>query len=323
MYCKVVRTAAAPTSNEAAPRAARQDIDEVDDIERYVHMAFVFQLITLLFSYVTMMQAKGHEFGKVPVDAADRSLEDDEEAQPADDAPSRRRPDVEPLAAVDHSAIQYIDIEKDFYEEHSDISGLSNEQVEQLRRDLDIRVFGGRVPRPCTSFAHFGFDEQLLSTIRAHGYTEPTPIQRQAIPIALSGRDLIGVAKTGSGKTAAYLLPMMVHIMDQPDLQPGDGPIGIVLAPTRELCVQIYSETKKFAKGYGLKALPLYGGADKMEQFRELRRGGVAVVIATPGRFIDLVKMKALSLQRVSFVVLDEADRMFDLGFEPQVRTLK
>jgi ATP-dependent RNA helicase DDX42 len=114
-------------------------------------------------------------------------------------------------------------------------------------------VTGANPAKPCISFGHFGFDEDLMDAIARCGYTEPSGIQRQAIPVALEGRDIIGIAKTGSGKTAAFVLPMLIHIMDQAELVKGDGPIGLVLAPTRELAHQIYIESKKFAKAYGLK----------------------------------------------------------------------
>ncbi|KAI8593480.1 P-loop containing nucleoside triphosphate hydrolase protein [Geranomyces variabilis] len=233
-----------------------------------------------------------------------------------------RRAEIEPLGVTDHSKISYPDISKDFYEEHADIAALTEADVVRIRGELDMRVRGTEVAKPCISFAHFGFDDPLIDTIRKHGYTEPTGIQRQAVPVALSGRDIIGIAKTGSGKTAAFIWPMLVHMMDQEELAKGDGPIGLILAPTRELAHQIYLEAKKFAKAYSIKVSVVYGGAPKGDQFKELRAGGVEIIVATPGRLIDLVKMKATNLHRVSFLVLDEADRMFDLGFEPQVRSV-
>lgn len=232
-----------------------------------------------------------------------------------DDGVGPIKKEIEPLARVNHDEIQYPEIEKYFYEEHSDIGALSLERVAAIRRDLGLHVTGSDPPKPCISFAHFGFDEDIMSTIIKAGYSEPSAIQKQAIPTALEGRDIIGVAKTGSGKTAAFVLPMLVHIMDQEELQKGDGPIGLILAPTRELAVQIYSETKKFAKAYGLNVAAVYGGASKMTQFKQLRSGSVEILVATPGRLIDMIKMKATNLRRVSYLVLDEADRMFDLGF--------
>lgn len=155
---------------------------------------------------------------------------------------------IDPLPSVDHSSIEYEIFNKNFYEEHPDIASLNQEQIFKLRKKLGIRVFGSQPPSPVCSFAHFKFDDQLMKVIIRSEYTTPTPIQSQAIPIALSGRDLIGVAKTGSGKTAAYLWPLIVHIMDQRDLKAGDGPIGVILAPTRELAQQIYTDARKFAK---------------------------------------------------------------------------
>ncbi|KAI8825225.1 P-loop containing nucleoside triphosphate hydrolase protein [Fimicolochytrium jonesii] len=232
-----------------------------------------------------------------------------------------RRGEIEPLAPTDHSVITYEEINKDFYEEHEDIKRLSDADVERVRRELDMHVRGVGVAKPCISFAHFGFDDALVNVVRKLGYTEPTGIQRQAVPVALSGRDMIGIAKTGSGKTAAFVWPMLVHIMDQRELEKGEGPIGLILAPTRELAHQIYIETKKYAKAYGLNCACVYGGASKSDQFKDLR-SPVEILVATPGRLLDLIKMKATNLRRVSYLVLDEADRMFDLGFEPQVRSL-
>ncbi|KAG2182509.1 hypothetical protein INT43_007440 [Umbelopsis isabellina] len=232
------------------------------------------------------------------------------------------RKEIEPLSRVNHDEIEYPEIEKYFYVEHEDIAALSPEQVQAIRQDFSLHITGTNPPKPCISFAHFGFDEDLMDAIAKCGYTEPSGIQRQAIPVVLEGRDIIGIAKTGSGKTAAFVLPMLVHIMDQAELVKGDGPIGLILAPTRELAHQIYLESKKFAKAYGLKVAAVYGGASKMDQFKELRSGTVEILVATPGRLIDMIKMKATNLRRVSYLVLDEADRMFDLGFEPQVRSI-
>ncbi|KAJ3166949.1 hypothetical protein HDU88_003038 [Geranomyces variabilis] len=318
---EVKQQAAVPASVPKA-RAAPERMEEEDHTE----------------SYMRHMKAKGVEIGKSgPVDMH-REVDSDEEvyrtARAVDAALAEmdegggmlagdgRRAEIEPLGVTDHSKISYPDISKDFYEEHADIAALTEADVVRIRGELDMRVRGTEVAKPCISFAHFGFDDPLIDTIRKHGYTEPTGIQRQAVPVALSGRDIIGIAKTGSGKTAAFIWPLLVHMMDQEELAKGDGPIGLILAPTRELAHQIYLEAKKFAKAYSIKVSVVYGGAPKGDQFKELRAGGVEIIVATPGRLIDLVKMKATNLHRVSFLVLDEADRMFDLGFEPQVRSV-
>jgi len=135
---------------------------------------------------------------------------------------------------------------------------------------------------------------------------------------------VIGVAKTGSGKTLAFVLPMLRHILDQPPLAEGEGPIGLIMAPARELAFQIYDQARKFTKLLGLRVTAVYGGAGIADQIGDLKRGA-DIVVCTPGRMIDILTMQAgklVSFQRVSFVVMDEADRMFDMGFEPQIRMI-
>ena len=139
--------------------------------------------------------------------------------------------------------------------------------------------------------------------------------------MALSGRDMIGIAQTGSGKTLAYLLPAVVHINAQPYLERGDGPVMLALAPTRELACQIQADCQKFGTTSRIKSVCTYGGAPKGGQARELERG-VEIVIATPGRLIDFLESGKTNLRRVTYLVLDEADRMLDMGFEPQVGVL-
>ncbi|KAD3068712.1 hypothetical protein R6Q59_017264 [Mikania micrantha] len=228
---------------------------------------------------------------------------------------------IEPIAALDHSLIDYEPFNKDFYEEKPSISGMSEQDVAEYRKNLAVRVSGFDVPRPIKTFAEAGFSVELMKAIAKQAYEKPTSIQCQSLPIVLSGRDIIGIAKTGSGKTAAFVLPMIVHIMDQPELAKEEGPIGVVCAPTRELAHQIYLEAKKFAKVYGIRVSAVYGGMSKLEQFKELK-SGCEIVIATPGRLIDMLKMKALTMLRATYLVLDEADRMFDLGFEPQIKSI-
>jgi len=208
------------------------------------------------------------------------------------------------------------DVLKSFF-----LIGMSDQEVADYMKSLAIRVSGFDVPRPINFFQDCGFPVPLMNAIAKQAYEKPTTIQCQALPIVLSGRDIIGIAKTGSGKTAAFVLPMIVHIMDQPELDKEEGPIGVICAPTRELAHQIYLEAKKFAKPYNLRVAAVYGGVSKFDQFKELK-AGCEVVIATPGRLIDLLKMKALKMFRATYLVLDEADRMFDLGFEPQIRSI-
>ncbi|XP_067937972.1 probable ATP-dependent RNA helicase DDX46 [Watersipora subatra] len=226
------------------------------------------------------------------------------------------------LFVVDHEKIYYRPFKKSFYVEVPQIKNMSPEEVEEMRSEMDdIKVKGKNCPRPILTWAQAGVTLKLLETLKKHGYEKPTPIQMQAIPAIMSGRDLIGIAKTGSGKTVAFLLPMLRHVLDQEPIEEGDGPLGIILTPTRELAMQIFKECKKFAKPLGLTTVCVYGGTGVSEQIAELKRG-CEIVVCTPGRMIDMLAAnngRVTNLRRITYIVLDEADRMFDLGFEPQV----
>ena len=211
--------------------------------------------------------------------------------------------------------------EKNFYYEHPNVTARSDAEVEKYRADRDIHVQGSGVPKPVQTFEEASFPDYVLVETDRAGFKEPTPIQAQGWPMALLGRDLVGIAETGSGKTLAYLLPAVVHINAQPHLAHGDGPIVLVLAPTRELAVQIQAECLRFGASSRIKSTCVYGGAPKGPQSGDLRRG-VEIVIATPGRLIDFLESRTTNLRRVTYLVLDEADRMLDMGFEPQIRKI-
>ncbi|PWN53115.1 P-loop containing nucleoside triphosphate hydrolase protein [Violaceomyces palustris] len=226
------------------------------------------------------------------------------------------------LPPVDHSKIDYEPFRKEFYHPPAEVAEMSEEQAEVLRLELDaITVRGKDCPKPLTKWSHCGLPASCLDVIRKLGYAAPTAIQTQAIPAIMSGRDVIGVAKTGSGKTMAFLLPMFRHIKDQRPVESLEGPIGVIMTPTRELAVQIYRESKPFLKALGLRAACVYGGAPISEQIAEMKKTA-EIVVATPGRLIDLLTAnsgRVTNLRRTTYLVLDEADRMFDMGFEPQV----
>ncbi len=211
--------------------------------------------------------------------------------------------------------------EKDFYMEHPDVKNRSDKEVRAYRKKHDITVTGNNVPKPTTKFEEASFPDYVLSEVQRCGFKEPTPIQGQSWPVALSGRDVIGIAQTGSGKTCAYILPAIVHINAQPYLNRGDGPIVLVLAPTRELANQIKEDCAKFGGSSRIKCTCVYGGAPKRGQAYDLERG-VEIVIATPGRLIDFLDKGTTNLRRVTYLVLDEADRMLDMGFEKQLRQI-
>ncbi|KAF7639549.1 hypothetical protein Mgra_00000879 [Meloidogyne graminicola] len=229
--------------------------------------------------------------------------------------------EIDPLPPIDHSTIEYKPFEKNFYAEHPDIKDFTLQQAFELRITLDIRVYGQNIPKPVVSFGHFQFDKHMMNLIRKSEFEKPTPIQAQAVPAALSGRDVLGLAKTGSGKTLAYIWPTIVHIMNQEELSPGDGPIALIIVPTRELAIQVYNEAKRYTSLYNIALVCAYGGGSKYEQKKALE-SGAELVIGTPGRIIDLVKIDATNFLRTTFLVLDEVDRMFDLGFEAQVKSI-
>ncbi|XP_074316238.1 DEAD-box ATP-dependent RNA helicase 20-like [Silene latifolia] len=214
-----------------------------------------------------------------------------------------------------------VTFKKDFYVECPSVQAMSDHEVVAYRGMRDITVEGQDVPRPIRMFHEAGFPVYCLDVVAKLGFVEPTPIQSQGWPMALKGRDLIGIAETGSGKTLAYLLPALVHVSAQPKLEYGDGPIVLVLAPTRELAVQIQEEALKFGSHANVRSTCVYGGAPKGPQIRDLKRG-VEIVIATPGRLIDMLEAQHTNLKRVTYLVLDEADRMLDMGFEPQIRNI-
>ena len=167
------------------------------------------------------------------------------------------------------------------------------------------------------NFSQLGLGDAQLSACKSLGYTEPTPIQQQGIPVVLSGGDLIGCAETGTGKTAAFLLPIIQRISEQP--RPGVR--VLVLAPTRELAMQIHKNYVELNRVKTNRAVVVIGGANMRTQITDLKRG-VAVVIATPGRLLDLVERRAVNLGTVEVLVLDEADRMLDMGFLPAIRRI-
>jgi hypothetical protein len=158
------------------------------------------------------------------------------------------------LTAVDHSKIDYLPFQKNLYRVPRSLASLSNDEITNRRAKLKVRVRGHGAPAPVSTFEECGLSEKILQILDKQGIAEPYPVQAQCIPCIMAGRDVIGIAKTGSGKTLAYLLPLLRHILVQPPLEPNEsGPIGLILAPARELAFQIHSVCKVFAKQFGLK----------------------------------------------------------------------
>lgn len=225
-------------------------------------------------------------------------------------------------ATVSIEDISYAPFRKNFYIEVPEMAKMTPGEVETMRAELEgIKVRGKGCPKPIKNWAQCGVSKKVLEVLKKSGFEKPTPIQAQGIPAVMSGRDIIGIAKTGSGKTLAFLLPMFRHIMDQPPLEDDDGPIAVIMTPTRELAMQITKDCKKFAKSLNLRVVCVYGGTGISEQIADLKRGA-EVIVCTPGRMIDMLAAnngRVTNFRRTTYIVLDEADRMFDMGFEPQV----
>ncbi|KAI9144328.1 P-loop containing nucleoside triphosphate hydrolase protein [Paraphysoderma sedebokerense] len=299
--------------------ADNMDEDEVDPLDAF--MLDVNQEVQRL-NKEDIKRMKGQSVnGKKAIDVRDQSDQSDEEEDILAYA-AKKLAKKKDLAVVDHSQIDYESFRKDFYIEPPEYEDLSAEDVAAMRDDLDgIKVAGQNCPKPVKKWSHCGLPNACYEVIKKLGYTAPTPIQCQAIPAIMSGRDVIGVAKTGSGKTIAFLLPMFRHIKDQRPIEPMEGPISIIMTPTRELAMQIYKEAHQFCKVLGLRAVCAYGGSPIKDQIADLKRGA-EIIVCTPGRMIDLLcanSGRVTNLRRVTYLVLDEADRMFDMGFEPQV----
>ncbi|HUQ26867.1 MAG TPA: DEAD/DEAH box helicase, partial [Burkholderiales bacterium] len=168
-----------------------------------------------------------------------------------------------------------------------------------------------------TSFASLGLKAELLRAVTDQGYTEPTPIQAQAIPVVLAGKDLLGAAQTGTGKTAGFTLPLLQRLSDKANVShsPARHPVrALIITPTRELAAQVEESVRLYGKHIALKSALVYGGVGMQPQVDALRRG-VDVLVATPGRLLDHVQQRTVDLRQVEILVLDEADRMLDMGF--------
>ena len=201
--------------------------------------------------------------------------------------------------------------------------------------DIPVEASGQGVPEPVTRFTNPPLDEHLLANIELSGYKVPTPVQKYSIPIVMGGRDLMACAQTGSGKTGGFLFPILAQdFKTGPVAAPaqqnggyGYGrqrkayPTSLILAPTRELVSQIFDEARKFAYRSWVRPCVVYGGADIGSQLRQIERG-CDLLVATPGRLVDLIERGRISLQNIKYLVLDEADRMLDMGFEPQIRRI-
>ena len=211
-----------------------------------------------------------------------------------------------------------------FEKEIQQITGINFDRYD----NIPVETSGSDCPPPIDTYDAETIGEELFRNTQLCGYTKPTPVQKWSIPIASANRDLMACAQTGSGKTAGFLFPIIITMLRNGGTEPEGGVRGrrtypecLVLAPTRELASQIQDEAQKFLYCTGIASVVVYGGADVREQLRQIERG-CDLLVATPGRLVDLIERGRLSMENVKFLVLDEADRMLDMGFEPQIRRI-
>uniref|UniRef100_A0A3B3DV06 RNA helicase n=1 Tax=Oryzias melastigma TaxID=30732 RepID=A0A3B3DV06_ORYME len=201
------------------------------------------------------------------------------------------------------------------YKEDHFISNLTDEQVQRIKQELGIETQGEDVRKPIVEFEHCAFPLTLSDNLKKAGYEAPTPIQMQMVPVGLTGRDVIASADTGSGKTVAFLLPVIVRAMESPTI----CPVALILTPTRELAIQIERQAKELVIGLpNMRTALLVGGMPLPPQLHRLK-SSIKIVIATPGRVIEILKQKVLKLDKVRIVVVDEVDSMLKMGFQHQV----
>jgi len=211
-------------------------------------------------------------------------------------------------------------LKKDIYSESPIVSGRPQSEIASWLQQNEVTLAGENIPRAVFEFNEAGYPQQITDCLYKN-YERPTIIQSISWPVALSGRDMISIAKTGSGKTLGFLLPAIMHTLNKSRRQPGEGPSVLVMLPTRELAQQVQEVAQEYCTAMGLGYTCLYGGAPKFSQQNDLRRG-IDVCVATPGRLLDFLEAGVTTMSRCSFLVLDEADRMLDMGFEPQIRKI-
>ncbi|XP_003223658.2 probable ATP-dependent RNA helicase DDX59 [Anolis carolinensis] len=200
------------------------------------------------------------------------------------------------------------------YEENAFVSSLQDEQIDNLKQQLGIVVQGEGIARPIVEFEHCSFPDVLSSNLKKSGYEVPTPVQMQMIPVGLLGRDIVATADTGSGKTAAFLLPVIIKAMGEVE-----APSALILTPTRELAIQIEKQAKELMVGLpNMRTVLLVGGLPLPPQLHRLKQN-VKVIIATPGRLLEILKQSSVELHNIKIIVVDEADTMLKMGFQQQV----
>ncbi|KAL3314061.1 putative ATP-dependent RNA helicase ddx5 [Cichlidogyrus casuarinus] len=234
---------------------------------------------------------------------------------------SNKRNDIKELSPVDWRRYRLVEHVKERYKEKSVVRDRSPRELQEYLESNQITVKGKNAPNPILLFSEAPFDKEIVDVIEDNEWDKPTPIQSVAWPILLTGCDVVGIARTGGGKTATFLLPAIQHILAQPKMVKGDGPICLILVPTRELAMQVNEVCSQFCKPLKIMNVAVYGGAKRRDQGDGVR-SAPEIVVATPGRLIDFMNSRDTNLRRCTYLVLDEADRMLDMGFEPSIRMI-
>ncbi|VIO98263.1 Uncharacterized protein BM_BM492 [Brugia malayi] len=224
--------------------------------------------------------------------------------------------DVE-MPKVDYKHLNLPPIQKNLYKENPSVTDRSEKEIVEWFTHNEVTLKGNSSPRPIFEFSETGFPPAIIEKLKKACFEKPTVIQSISWPVALTGHDMISIARTGSGKTLAYTLPGIVHMQNQEQPEKVRGPAVLILAPTRELVQQISS----MAMNFHSKVACAYGGSGRDQQARTIREG-VDILAAAPGRLLDFLIAGVLNLNRCTYLVLDEADRMLDMGFEPQIRRI-
>lgn len=231
----------------------------------------------------------------------------------------------ERVEVIDWQGLEIVPVQKDFSFEHPGVAARSEDECEAIRAKNSIHVLKSPpdepMPRPLVRFEEAPFPDWASAELRRNGFEKPTPIQVQAWPVVLKGHDFVGIAETGSGRTISYVLPMLVHIMAQPELRPGEGPIGVVLVPTCESCMQVSQQVDAFTASTRVICRGLHGGEEIDEQTRD-KAQRVDIAVVTPGLLIALLNHRLTNLRRATFIVLDEADQLLGNNFGDQVRLI-
>ena len=197
------------------------------------------------------------------------------------------------LTPPDFEKLELPDVKKDFYSENDHLADRDSDEIDDFLDDFNISLSGRYQPRPCMSFEDIDLPEEIQNVIRNKNYEKPTPIQAQTWPIALSGDNMVGIAQTGSGKTCAFVIPGLVHILNNKEIPREPGcPLMLALCPTRELAQQVAQVTEEFASAVGLNTVCVYGGVPRNEQAFDLERKNPEILVATPGRLIDFMETK-------------------------------